>query len=218
MRNNFDENFYKQLEEKIQPYFEGINACHNFSHSYRVMNIGFSIGKKENANLDIIKTSALLHDIGRQKQDESKGIICHAEVGAKMAREILEEFEIEKDFINEVVHCIETHRFRKSNPPLSKEAKIIFDSDKLDCIGAIGVLRAASFSGCFGAEVHDPFVDVENSNEYGKEDSAYREYLVKLSKIKDKLLTDEGKRIAQERHDFMESFFDRANKEVAGEC
>ncbi len=217
MKNNFNKEFYKVLEEKIFPYFEGINSCHDFDHSKRVLNIALSIGEKENADLNIIKISALLHDIGRQKQDESKGKFCHAEEGAKMAREILEEFGLDKDLINSVVHCIETHRFRKGNPPLTKEAKVIYDADKLDGIGAIGILRATSFSGFLGAKVHNPHVDIETTLEYGNEDSAYREYLVKLVKVKNKMLTEEGKKLAEERDKFMHLFFNRANKEVEGE-
>ena len=73
------------------------------------------------------------------------------------------------------------------------------------------------FAGHVGAKVHDKNVDLENTKEYSIDDCAYREYLVKLKNIKDKMSTAEGKRIAEDRHNFMELFFNRINKEVDGE-
>jgi len=207
----------EELKQEIQKYFEGTNPCHDFMHTERVKNLALHIGKKENADLEIIEIASLLHDIARKIQDESKGEICHAEQGGIIAREILKSKGLEENKINKIIHCIETHRFRKNNKPESKEAQILYDADKLDSIGAIGLARAISFSGSVGANVHNPNVDIANTKEYSKDDSAYREYLVKLSKIKNELLTEEGKRIAQERHKFMEDFFTRINQEVAGE-
>ena len=115
------------------------------------------------------------------------------------------------------MHCIECHRFRKNKPPISIEAKILFDADKLDSIGAIGIGRAFSFAGGVGARLHIKDIDITKTKEYSVDDCAYREFLVKLIKLKDRMLTKEGKRIAKERHNFMVEFFDRLNKEVDGE-
>lgn len=213
-----NEQFYENLKERIQPYFEGINPCHDFTHTERVYNLALQLAELEDdVDLDIIKISALLHDIARKEQDESKGKICHAKRGAEIAEEILKEFEIEKEIIKQIAHCIKTHRFRKGNIPESKEAMILYDADKLDSIGGIGILRASSFAGFNEAVVHNPDVEVNKENCYTKENSAYHEYLFKLKKIKDKMLTQSGKKLAEGRHKFMEDFFDRVNKEVRGE-
>ena len=213
-----DEKFFDELKERIQPFFEGVNSCHDFSHTERVRNLALQIGEKEGADLEIINVAALLHDIARKEQDESNGKICHAIRGAELAKKVLEELEYDPDKIQQIIHCIATHRCRdENNRPESIEAKVLFDADKLDAIGGIGILRAASFSGHIGAKVHNEKVHANNAKDYSKDDTAFREFLVKLSKIKDKILTSSGKQIAEERNCFMENFFNQVNKEVMGE-
>ncbi|NDK08088.1 HD domain-containing protein [Candidatus Gracilibacteria bacterium] len=210
-------NLIKKITKEAKKYFKGENGCHDFYHTDRVRNLALHIGKIENADLEVLEIASILHDIGRKEQNKCKGKICHAEVGAKKAEEILKEFNLETKKFENIIHCIETHRFRKGKTPESLEAKILYDADKLDSIGAVGIGRAFLFAGEFGAKLHNKDVDIEKTKPYTKEDTAYREFLVKLKKIKDKMLTDEGKRLAQERHEFMVIFFDRLNKEVDGE-
>ncbi len=212
-----EEEFFDKLREKVLPYFEGINPCHDICHTDRVLSLALAIGEKEGADLEILKVAVLLHDVARKEQDESRGEICHAERGGELAWEILREMGYPYDKIVKVVHCVETHRFRNEKIPESVEAKVLFDADKLDGIGGIGILRATSFAGHIGAVVHNPDVDVENTKPYSKDDSAYREFFAKLVRVKEKMLTGEGKKIAEGRHEFMVEFFDRVNKEVRGE-
>ena len=146
----------------------------------------------------------------------SKGSICHAEKGADMAREMLEKYPIPREKKENIIHCILTHRYRNSHVPETIEAKVLFDADKLDAIGAVGIARAYLFAGEVGAVLHNPHAIPEQTKPYSKDDTGYREYRVKLSRIKDKMLTSEGKRMAQERHAFMEDFFERFLKEHEG--
>lgn len=164
--------------------------------------------------MEVLEIASILHDIGRKEQNKCKWKICHAEVWAKKAEEILKEFNLETKKFENIIHCIETHRFRKWKTPESLEAKILYDADKLDSIWAVWIGRAFLFAWEFWAKLHNKDVDIEKTKPYTKEDTAYREFLVKLKKIKDKMLTDEWKRLAQERHEFMVIFFDRLNKEV----
>jgi len=163
-----------------------------------------------------LKLAAILHDIGRELQDKLNGEICHAEKGAVLARELLKKHNFDNEKIDKIIHCIESHRFRGDKIPQSKEAKILFDADKLDSIGAVGIGRAFLFAGEVGAKLHDKNVNIEKTKPYTKDDTAYREFMVKLRKVKDRMLTHEGKRIAEERHKFMVDFFDRLNNEVDG--
>ncbi len=208
---------FQGVKKKVEKIMGGINSCHELEHTERVYKLAMRIGEKENADLEILRFAAILHDIARKEEDESNGKIDHAKRGAILAKEILEKYGLPEEKIQKIAHCIETHRYRKSKTPETKEAKILYDADKLDAIGAIGIGRAFSFAGHLGAKVHDKNVDIEKTKEYSVDDSAYREYLVKLKNIKDKMITDEGKRIANERHNFMERFFNRLNKEVDGE-
>ena len=212
-----DEDFFDRLRERVLSYFEGINPCHDISHTDRVLKLALHIGEKEGADLEIVRAAALLHDVARREQDESRGKVCHAERGGELAVVILREMGISEESIEKVVRCVETHRFRKENIPESIEAKVLYDADKLDSIGAIGIGRAFSFSGSLGSSVHVPNVDVDDSEEYGNNDCACREFLVRLVKVRDKMFTNASREIAEERHDFMVEFFDRLDKEVEGE-
>jgi uncharacterized protein len=206
----------EQIKEKAEKYFKGTKKSHDWDHTLRVYKLCLHIGKIEGADMEILEIAALLHDIGRAREDECRGGVCHAKEGAKMAEQLLVPLGIEKEKIERIVHCIATHRFRDNNTPESLEARILYDADKLDSIGAVGIGRAFLFAGEVGAKLHDKNVDIENTSLYTENDTAYREYLVKLSKVKDRMTTAEGKRIAVGRHEYMVGFFDRINKEVDG--
>jgi len=135
-------NLFKKIKREAREYFKGAKGSHDWSHVERVYKLSLKIGKKEMANLKILKLAAILHDIGRKYQDEAKGEINHAEKGADLAKEILQKHGFEKEMIEKITHCIETNRFRGNKKPKSKEAKILFDADKLDAIGATGIGRA----------------------------------------------------------------------------
>jgi uncharacterized protein len=207
----------EQVRKEAKSFFSNAKGSHDWEHTERVYNLCMSIGEKENAGMEILKLATILHDIGREEQDKSNGEICHAERGAILAKEILRKYNIGQEKINKITHCIESHRFRGNKIPQTIEAKVLFDADKLDAIGATGVGRAFLFAGEIGARLHNKEIEVEKTTAYSKEDTAYREFIVKLSKIKDRMLTQEGKRIAEERHIFMVNFFNRLNKEVEGE-
>jgi len=204
-----------EIESFAKKYYESNKGSHDWDHVQRVYTLAVKIADKEKADLEVIKISALLHDIGRRYQDESNGKICHAEKGAEIAKEFLKG-KIEEDKLKNIVHCIESHRFRGEKKPETKEAMILSDADKLDSIGAVGIGRGFLFAGEVGAKLHNHQIDIEKTEAYSKEDTAYREFKLKLIKIKDKMLTDEGKRIAEERHNFMVEFFNRLNNEVEG--
>ena len=211
----------KELTERLcrmaESYHDGMGGCHGPDHTERVHKTVLHIGRMMDASLDILSAAALLHDIGRQYETEKQGGVCHAEKGAELAKEILQKLEFSEAFIVEVTHCIETHRYRGDKVPETLEAKILFDADKLDSIGAVGIGRAFLFAGQTGARLHnDSEVDILACKPYSKEDTAYREFKFKMSKVKDKMLTQEGKRLAEERHDFMELFFQRLEREIKG--
>ena len=210
------EDLLEQVKKEAKVHFRSARGSHDWDHTERVYELCLRIGRKEKADLEVLKLAALLHDIGRREEDRSNGKVCHSEIGADLARKILEKRLLDKEKISRVIHCIKSHRFRGKNIPESIEAKILFDADKLDSIGAIGVGRAFLFAGEIGARLHNPGIDVKKTKPYTKEDTASREFLVKLSRIKDRIFTREGKRIAEERHKFMADFFDRLNKEAAG--
>jgi len=211
-----DEDLFERVKTDAKAFFLDARGSHGWDHTERVYELCLRIGRKEKADLEILRLAAVLHDIGREQEDKSNGKVCHSRHGANLARRILERHLFDKGQIARISHCIRTHRFRGENIPKSLEAKVLFDADKLDSIGAVGIGRAFLFAGEIGANLHDPGIDVKKTRPYTNEDTAYREFLVKLSRIKDRLFTREGKRIAAERHEFMVEFFERLNKEVIG--
>ena len=210
-------NLKERVSDIARRHFESAGSSHRCDHTQRVYRLGLHLSEQERADREIVALAALLHDIGRTEEDRSRGKTCHAEKGADMARKILSGEGLEEDKIDQIVHCIATHRFRGNKQPETPEAKVLFDADKLDSIGAVGIGRAFLFAGEVGAILHDKNVDPENSAPYSEEDTAYREYLVKLQYIKDRMLTKSGLELAKDRHRFMTDFFERLNREVGGE-
>jgi uncharacterized protein len=186
--------------------FSNSRGSHDWEHSLRVYSLCMHVGQVEGADMDVLKIAAYLHDVGRSHQDESKGTICH-----------LDTLPISPEQKANVLHCIRSHRFRGNCQPETLEAKILFDADKLDSIGAIGIARAFQFAGEVGAKFHNPDLSPEETRPYTQEDTGYREFKLKLSKVKDRLLTAEGRRMAEERHAFMEKYFERFFQEYEGE-
>jgi uncharacterized protein len=208
--------FLNRIRDIARAHFSDAKFSHDWEHSERVYRLCMHIGATEGADLNVLAAAAYLHDIGRTHQDRAKGGICHAEKGADMARGILGAFPLADDTKDNIIHCILTHRYRNSHIPETKEAKVLFDADKLDAIGAVGIARAYLFAGEVGAVLHNREADPNRTEPYSRDDTGYREYMVKLSRIRDKMLTQEGRRMAQERHAFMEEFFDRFLKENEG--
>ena len=203
--------------------FEGIvtaklaNApgCHDYAHTLRVLhNAELLLQTEPDADSFVVRTAALFHDFARPEELASDGKQDHAQLGADLVRIELEQLGCEPDFVDHVTSCIRTHRYRGKLIPETLEAKIVYDADKLDSTGAFGIARAFHFAGRIGACLHNTAEEAVNSDAYGKNDSAYREYLVKLRHLPGKMLTESGRELAKERAVFMDEFFSRLNNEA----
>jgi uncharacterized protein len=196
--------------------FDGARGSHAWDHTLRVVRLCEHIGAAEDADMTVLRIAAYLHDIGRGDQDEANGRICHAERGAERAAPLLAPLPLDDGQRANILHCIRSHRFRGGQRPESLEARILFDADKLDAIGAVGVARAYLFAGEVGARLHCPEKPVDQTRPYGPEDTGYREYIVKLRHVHRRMLTAEGRRLAEARHAFMTRFFERFLEEMEG--
>ena len=198
--------------------FADAPGSHDWEHTLRVLRLCRRIGPVEGADMLVLESAALLHDIGRPLQDATNGSVCHAQQGAAMAGRIIDVLPLTVARRDNIIHCVRSHRFRDRHSPESIEAKVLFDADKLDAIGAVGVARAYLFAGELGACLHNPHLAPEQAEPYSRNDTGHREFSVKLSKIKDRMLTAEGRRMAGERHAFMVAFFNRFLEELEGQC
>ena len=201
-------------------------SAHNLDHVFRVYRLCLLISKYEkDVDLEILIPSALLHDIARVEESEDKtGQIDHAVLGSEIADEILRKLEYEEEKIEKIKHCIKAHRFRTGNQPHTIEAKILFDADKLDVIGASGIARTFMLAGQFGQrltidESLDEYLS-SNTVENGRlkdvsKHTPFIEYEVKFKKIPDKLYTEKAKEMGKERLEFMEQYFNRLKLEIS---
>ncbi|MFA6808515.1 MAG: HD domain-containing protein [Eubacteriales bacterium] len=203
-------------------------AAHDLDHVLRVYRLCKTIGsKEENVDCEVLEVSALLHDIARGKEDNDlTGKIDHAVLGAEMAQNILESLNYRKITIEKVKHCIISHRFRSAYKPCSLEAKILFDADKLDVLGAVGVARSFMLAGEHGERIffEGSLADYieDNIGENGRiidvsKHSSNIEYEMKLKKIPERLYTSVAKEIAQSRMAFMDQYFKNMEAEIKGE-
>ena len=214
---NWADMVLNNIREIAKGHFSSARGSHDWEHTLRVCRLCERIGRAEGVDMEVLLIAAYLHDIGRASQDASNGAVCHAQKGAKMAESVVGKLPLSEKQKKNIIHCIRSHRFRGNHRPETKEAKVLFDGDKLDAIGAVGVARAFLFAGEVGARLHNPNMNIENTSSYSIDDTGYREYKVKLCKIRDRILTQEGRKLADERHAFMEEFFNRFLKEHGGE-
>lgn len=184
------------------------DTVHDRLHCYRVLNYAIQIADTiEKVDMDVVIISALLHDIGRVDEIK-KTSDCHAEVGSRKAKEFLISNGYCEDKANHIANCILTHRYKKNRIPQSIEAKIIFDADKLDLTGTIGVARAILFGGQIGEPLY--LVGEDNLPTKGlpnEEPSLFREYKRKLDTLYLKLNTPKAIEIGKEQQKSMDMYF-----------
>lgn len=205
--------------EQAQRLYTNEDSAHDFDHILRVLALAERIGEAEGADMEIVRAAALLHDVDRAKAEAADQ--DHAEFAAVRARQILADQPPGK--VEAVADAILAHRFRSGPPPASLEGRVLFDADKLDAIGAIGVARAFAYSGRVGGRLWAPVADDylarwQRGETTPSEHTAVHEFVVKLSRLEERLFTPSGRRIAAERHRVMARFFERLADEVNGRC
>jgi uncharacterized protein len=201
--------------EEARRYYEGADAIHDFDHVLRVLALAERLAREEGADLEIVRAATLLHDVARGQGDRLSA--NHAHAGAEFAREVLAGQPAEK--VEAVAHAVAAHRFRSGPDPQTLEARVLHDADKLDAIGAIGVARAFAFGGYEGQRLWaDVPAGYAESQATRHEHTPVHEYQIKLSKIKDRLLTESARTLAEGRHTFMVGFFEQLEQEVRGQA
>ena len=205
---------YQALYKAVETKLSSGSSCHDFDHTLRVVSNAKKLLETSEADRETVLLAALLHDIARPEEEKSKGKLCHAKLGAQTAPAMLKEAGFSEETALRVAEAVRTHRFRGKDEPATPEADIVFDADKLDSLGAVGIGRAFLFAGNENARLHNTEEEALASDAYSKNDTAYREFLVKLRYLPRKMRTVAGRKLAVERAAFMAQFFDTLNNEI----
>ncbi len=208
--------------EEARGWYQDADPVHDFDHVMRVYCVAERISKAEGADLQIVQTAALLHD----SRGSAPGMVGEARAehhiaSAEFAGEVLAEKGWPCEKIEAVQHCIRAHRFRgKEDAPETLEAKVLFDADKLDVLGAIGAARTVAYAALDNqpifSEPSQRFLSM-GKKEIGEPHSSYHEFLFKLRNVKDRMFTKTGKILAEARHAYLVEFYRQLEAEVHGE-
>lgn len=211
-------NILKKTENHIRQKLSGEGSGHDWWHIHRVRNTALKLGKEENADLFVVELAALLHDIADHKfhgGDE--------EIGPATARKWLEELDAEESIIKHVCEIIRDVSFKGADvetPMKTIEGKVVQDADRLDALGAIGIARAFAYGGHKGRELHNPNIPPEKHDSFEQYKKStgptLNHFYEKLFLLKDRMNTKSGRKLAEERHRFMEEFVEQFLAEWGG--
>lgn len=191
------------------------DSAHDKDHIYRVLYTALEIaGTEAGVDMDVLVAACLLHDIGRPEQFQNPKL-SHAMVGGDKAYDFLTGQGFSEEFAGRVRECIQAHSYRKDSPPQSVEGKILFDADKIDVSGAIGMARSLIYRGQVGEPIYTLLPDGSVSDGSGDESpSFFQEYKYKLEKLYSRFYTRRGAEIAGERREAAVRFYESLLEEV----
>ncbi|UMB52803.1 HD domain-containing protein [Lutibacter sp. A64] len=202
----------------VKKTLKNAEGGHDWFHILRVWNNAKLIAKTENVDLFIVELGALLHDIA-----DSKFYNGDETVGPKVARAFLEAEHVSEEIIRHIEQIITNISYKGGNFKqtfISLELNVIQDADRLDAIGAIGIARCFNYGGFKNRQLYNPEIAPKlnmSKEEYKKSDSpTINHFYEKLLLLKDKMNTVSGKKIAEERHIYMENFLQKFYSEWNG--
>lgn len=198
----------------LQTQYADADAVHDFAHIERVVRLAGHIAQAEGADATIVTTAAWLHDLPGAARGE------HHLASAAAAEGVLRDLSWPDEAARAVAECIRTHRFRVAEGgPQTLEAQCLFDADKLDAIGAIGAARAVAYAALHGAPFYArpsaQFLET-GTRAVDEPHSAYHEYLVKLRHIVNRLYTETGRALSEQRQAAMVAYFTALAEELDG--
>jgi uncharacterized protein len=191
-----------RTKEFIVKEFSGEGTGHDYYHIERVVKVAKRLAEEEDADVFLVELAAWLHDLGDYKLNE----------GVDRSAELITGFllleNVDSETIHKVMEIVSQVSFSKGNTPTSLEAKIVQDADRLDALGAIGIARCFAYGGSKQREIYNP----ENPDE-----TSVQHFYDKLLKLKDLINTSSARKLAKERHQFLENFLEQFYAEWKGE-
>ncbi|PQB08745.1 phosphohydrolase [Polaribacter filamentus] len=207
--------------EFVKTELKNAEGGHDWFHIERVFKNTILISKDEKVDIFTVSLGALLHDIADPKFHNGDETI-----GPKIAAEFLKKENVDPKTITHVINIIKYISFKNSLSKTgkkftSKELEVVQDADRLDAIGAIGIARCFNYGGFKNRSLYDPEIlpNLEMTKEQYKKSDAptINHFYEKLLLLKDKMNTKTGKKIALERHTFMETYLQQFYNEWNGE-
>lgn len=209
-------NTIEKCELLVKDIYNQFDASHDFQHIERVRKNAQIISQEEGAvRTDLIELAVLLHDVSDVKYSGSEG---KAKENA-----ILDELGLPLSDRQEIVEIIESVSFSGGHEKEAKtiEAKIVRDADRLDAIGAVGIARTFAYGGAKGRKLYDwseaARMNMSESEYRSQETSSVTHFYEKLLLLKDLMVTETGKKLAKQRHEFMLAFIDQLKIETSEE-
>ncbi|MGZ5253681.1 MAG: HD domain-containing protein [Flavitalea sp.] len=204
--------------EFVKETLANAEGGHDWFHIERVWKTARHIADQEDVDIYVVELAALLHDIADSKFHDGDETI-----GPRIAKNYLESQKLPSDIVEHVVMIIENISFKGGNHVMnftSKELLVVQDADRLDAIGAIGIARAFNYGGFKNRALYDPSIppDMQMNKETYKKNTAptINHFYEKLLQLKDRMNTSTGKKLAEQRHSFMELYLDQFYKEWSG--
>ena len=219
--NAEEQNWIDQTVEYVKAEQAGESSGHDWWHTYRVWKNAQHLASKElSCDIVIVELAALLHDIADHKFHGGD-----LSVGPKVAREWLEGLQVPISIIDRITQIIASLSFKGANVKDqmdSLEGRIVQDADRLDAIGAIGVARTFAYGGHAGHDMYDPTLSPTLHSSFeaytSEKSTTVNHFYEKLLLLKDRMHTSAAKRIAEERHRFMETFLTQFFQEWEGKA
>jgi uncharacterized protein len=213
--NDVESQLLSKVHKEIQLRYAGFDdLAHGWEHIERVYRLAVYIAKLENADTFIVSIAALMHDIGHLSTEKS---VHHAELSISMADELLLACGVSADSREVILHAIAAHSFSLGIEPRTLEAKVVRDADRLDGLGAIGILRWA-ITGTFrrSGETQTYHPDDPFAEWHTLDDRRYMldHFFTKLLKLEDTMATQTGRVLARERTAFMRAYLDEFKREL----
>lgn len=200
------------------------DAAHDYDHIERVMALADTIQAREGGDLPTIWAAVAFHDIGQERERRYGG--DHAQIGAQLAAELLTNTQFPQRAIPAVQQAIYDHRLTGGRIPQLIEGRILYDADKIDSLGAIGIGRLYTITGRYNQKVYSPVPDdimepvdplVVRRLRRDPNYSPSIEFQLLFGNLPERMMTATGREMAQERFAFMEEFFERLRQEAEGE-
>jgi uncharacterized protein len=206
----------EQVYTEVQQRFIGMSdLAHGWEHVGRVYKLALHIARQEGADIFIVGMAALLHDLGRSVQHNETQ--HHADLSAELARDLLQYHHVPIEKQQAILHAIIAHSFSRGIQPRTLEAQVVRDADRLDGLGAIGIMRWAVTGALRRApkmklyHPDDPF-----DERHEPDDKQYRldHFYTKLLKLSETMTTEAGRMLALQRTRFMHTYLREFRKEL----